>query len=70
VSGGVTQEAFAYENDFDRSVVGAVERGERNIAYGTIRDFLIANGRSWVDFGREVQKRDPLPSAKRARRRS
>lgn len=34
----VSQEAFAHEHEFDRSVIGATERGERNIAFGTIRE--------------------------------
>jgi hypothetical protein len=64
---GVSQEKFAYEHDFDRSVVGAVERGERNIAYGTLREFLIAYGVSWADFAREIQLRDPQPPRRRRR---
>jgi transcriptional regulator with XRE-family HTH domain len=65
----VSQEAFAHEHEFDRSVIGATERGERNIAFGTIRELLIANGKSWVDFGRAMQKRDLLPSSKAPRKR-
>lgn len=64
----VSQEGFAYQHDFDRSVVGAVERGERNITIGSLREFLIAYGASWSDFAREMQRRDPIPGKTRRRR--
>jgi transcriptional regulator with XRE-family HTH domain len=64
----VSQEKFAYEHDFDRSVVGAIERGERNIAFGSLKELLIAYGVSWTEFGRAMQRRDPLPRKPRRRR--
>jgi hypothetical protein len=66
---GVSQEGFAYEHDFDRSVIGAVERGERNVSFGSLRELLLAYGVSWTQFGRAMQKPDPLPSSKPPRKR-
>ncbi len=47
---GMSQESLAYESDLDRSYVGGVERGERNISLINIRKIADALGISPKDL--------------------
>jgi transcriptional regulator with XRE-family HTH domain len=33
---GLSQEEFAFKAELDRSYVGGIERGERNVTFGTL----------------------------------
>lgn len=39
---GLTQEDLAYESDVDRSYIGGVERGERNLSFDKLCDLARA----------------------------
>lgn len=56
-----TQEQFADRAQLDRGFVGAVERGERNVGHRKVRALLLGHGINWEEFGRLMQRADPLP---------
>jgi len=43
-SKNLTQEALAYESDIDRSYIGGVERGERNLSFDKLCQIASALG--------------------------
>ena len=43
-SKNLTQEALAYESDIDRSYIGGVERGERNLSFDKLCQIARALG--------------------------
>ena len=47
---GLSQERFAVECDLDRSYVGAIERGERNVSLRYVGRFAKALGTSLSDM--------------------
>ena len=49
-SQGFSQEAFALECGLDRSYVGAIERGERNLSLRNIRIFSVKLGMSLAEL--------------------
>lgn len=49
---GLSQEELAARADFDRTYVGSVERGETNLSFEGIWQFLHGLNRSWSDLGR------------------
>ena len=60
---GVSQEKFAHLADFDRTYVGAVERGTKNLSFEGLWQFLRALDRTWTDLGRALD-REPVLRAK------
>lgn len=59
---GETQEEFALRSGLGRGLVGALERGARNVGLEKLRLLLLALGISWDQFGCAMQKADPLPA--------
>jgi transcriptional regulator with XRE-family HTH domain len=47
---GLSQEKLAFKARADRSYLGAVERGEQNISYMTLRRIITALGTTPKDF--------------------
>jgi transcriptional regulator with XRE-family HTH domain len=60
---GVSQERFAHLADFDRTYIGAVERGVKNLSFEGLWQFLRALDRSWTDLGKALD-REPALKAK------
>jgi transcriptional regulator with XRE-family HTH domain len=60
---GVSQERFAYLADFDRTYIGAVERGTKNISFEGLWQFLRALGRTWTELGKALD-REPAIKAR------
>ncbi len=65
---GVSQEDLAYEAELHRTQVGAYERAERKIYLSTVKEILRALDVTWTEFGKEMDKRDPI-HPRRTRRR-
>jgi len=65
---GWTQEDLAYEAELDRTYIGGIERGERNIALLSLNKLAVALGEGFGDFfsytGAGPSRREP---AKRRR---
>ncbi|MCK9215847.1 MAG: helix-turn-helix transcriptional regulator [Rhodoferax sp.] len=53
---GFSQEAFADECEIDRSYMGGVERGERNIALTNVEKIISALGLQPSDFFKALDK--------------
>lgn len=51
---GLSQEAFAYVADIDRSYIGQIERGERNIAFSNMLKIARALGVKVSDLAEGV----------------
>ncbi len=56
----LSQEAFAHRADIDRNYVGAVERGETNLSFEGVWQFLHALGKSWAEFGHALDREAAL----------
>jgi len=52
----LSQEALANAADIDRTYVGSVERGDRNVSFENLWMLLHALGVSWSDLGRELDR--------------
>jgi transcriptional regulator with XRE-family HTH domain len=63
----LSQEAFAREADLDRTYVGSVERGETNLSFEGVWQFLHALGRSWADLGAALDREPTLRARPRTR---
>jgi transcriptional regulator with XRE-family HTH domain len=57
---GLSQEAFARQADLDRTYVGSVERGETNLSFEGVWQFLHALGHSWADLGAMLDREPAL----------
>lgn len=55
---GLSQEAFADECGIDRSYMGGVERGERNLALINIEKIIAALGMQPSEFFKALDKRN------------
>ena len=51
---GLSQEGLAYESDIDRSYIGGVERGERNITFGVLCKIAAALGSDVAALTRDL----------------
>ncbi len=65
---GMSQEDLADEADLHRTQIGAYERAERKIYLSTVKELLRALDGTWTDFGKEMDKHDPI-HPRRGRRR-
>lgn len=70
-----SQERLAHAAELDRTFVGGIERGERNVSFLAITRLLMALETSWEEFGRivddvaaELAAEVSKPKVKRRRR--
>lgn len=54
VEKGLSQQELAARADVDRTRVGHVERGEINVSFEGLWQFLFALGHSWTDLGQQL----------------
>ena len=50
----LSQEALGHAADVDRTYVGSVERGERNLSFENLWFLLSALGVSWTELGQAL----------------
>src|SRR5688500_9631897 len=55
----LSQEELGHIADIDRTYVGSVERGERNVSFENLWMLLHALGVSWTELGQALD-RDPV----------
>lgn len=65
----ISQEKFADDADLDRTFVGAVERGDRNVGFLKLRQLLMGLGLTWEQYGRAMHRVDSLIQRLRSPRR-
>lgn len=66
---GLSQEQLAIRAGVDRTWVGAIERGESNLSFEGIVQFLSALGRTWTELGRALDGEPALRRGPRPRGR-
>ncbi len=68
---GLSQEQFARRAGVDRTWIGTIERGESNLSFEGIQQFLQALSRSWTELGQALDAEPALstsPAKRQARR--
>ena len=65
----LSQERLAHSAGLDRTFVGGIERGERNVSFLAIGRLLTAFGVTWEEFGHLVDETAAASRPKVSRRR-
>jgi transcriptional regulator with XRE-family HTH domain len=55
---GMTQEALAHAAELHWTYIGQVERGERNLSYGSVRKLARGLGVSMQQLGKAIDRQD------------
>ena len=65
----LSQEELGHLADVDRTYVGSVERGERNVSFENLWFLLHALGVSWTQLGRALDREPVFSKPPRTRRK-